>query len=407
MAFRIRKLGWKAGCVGLALFAGAQAGRVQAAPLDETDTVVPASAVSSAIVDSLIDDAMQDGSISTEERRLIMGQARRRLSGTEVAEIEARIATLPTTAATIGSVTNNTTTRPVADDAATANGNDCCDEAGCGGHFDNMYIFGASDGWAGPLDDDDGNNFGFRFGFNAGMPIDECRGIGAQFGMSYGAYNFHGRDSGNEESSIEEQWLFTLGIFKRADLCAPCPDRISWGFVYDHMVTDNIGEDGWEISLGMFRGQVGYALSHSDEVGLMASIRADDDEVDGSSNNEDATSAFDQLSVFWHHKWPFSADTTVYTGIVEDVGEWIFGAKGEVPISNCVSLFGGVHYILPSTSGGSDPNYAEEVWNVSAGVAYYPGGNAASKSVTGRRWMPLLPVADNGSFALDISPSSL
>jgi hypothetical protein len=407
MAFRIRKLGWQAGCVGLALFAGTQADRVQAAPQEDAEKVVQAAAVSSAIVDSLIEDAMEDGSITAEEKRLIMGQARRRLSGAEVAEIEARVATLPATSA-IGSVTKTTQTGQVMNgDVAAAAGDNCCDEAGCGGHFDNMYIFGASDGWAGPIDDDDGNNFGLRLGFNAGMPLDECRGIAAQFGMSYGAYNFHGRDTGDERSSIEEQWFFTLGVFKRADLCAACPDRVSWGIVYDHLITDNLGEDGWEVGLGQFRGQVGYALSHCDEVGLMASIRADDDEVDGSSNNEDATSAIDQLSVFWHHKWPFSADTTVYTGIVEDVGEWIFGAKGEVPISNCVSLFGGVHYILPSTSGGGSENYAEEIWNVTVGVAYYPGGNAVSKSVAGRRWMPLLPVADNGTFALDISPSSL
>jgi hypothetical protein len=44
----------------------------------------------------------------------------------------------------------------------------------------------------------------------------------------------------------------------------------------------------------------------------------------------------------------------------------------------------------------------EEFWNVTAGVAYYPGGKARATSVCGHRWMPLVPVADNGSFALDL-----
>jgi hypothetical protein len=86
----------------------------------------------------------------------------------------------------------------------------------------------------------------------------------------------------------------------------------------------------------------------------------------------------------------------------------VFGTKGEVPLSNCVSLFGGAQCILPSASGGSgNDKFAEEYWNVSVGFAYYPGGNAVSNTVAGRRWMPLLPVADNGSFAIDVDPNDL
>jgi hypothetical protein len=372
------------------------------------ETASPAASV--AIVESLIDDAMADGKVGAEERNLILSQARRRLSADEVAGIESRLASMAAPRATLGTRVQE------ADDAAAAatatakecEESACCDEAGCGGCWDNMYVFSAGDSWMGPIDDDDANNFGMRFGFNLGMPLSECRGIGVQLGGSYGIYNFHGRDSGAEQSSIEEQLFITAGVFKRADLCAPCPTQLSWGIVYDHLIADNIGEDAWEIGLGQIRWQCGYALSFSDEVGLMGSFRTGDDEVDGTSNNEDATSAIDQGSVFWHHKWVWGTDTTVYTGITEDVGAWIFGMRGEVPVSNCVSLFGGVHYILPSTSGGGDNDqFAQEIWNVSVGVAYYPGGNAVSKSVAGRRWMPLMPVADNGSFALDISPDRL
>jgi hypothetical protein len=418
MASRIRTLGWKAGCVGLALFAGTQAGRLQAAPQDDEENVVQASAVSFAIVDSLIEDAMEDGTISGEERRLIMGLARRRMNSTEIAEIESRIATLPAIPATIGSVTRSTTPGSIADDGyATANGNGngngngsgCCDEPGCGGLFDNMVIFAASDGWKSAVDDDDNNNFGVRFGFNAGVPLDKCRGIGAQFGMSYGVYDFHGRTAGNETSAIEEQYFFTLGAFQRSDLCAECPRPLSWGIVYDHMITDNLGEDGWEIGLGQLRGQVGYALSNTNEVGLMGALRIDKQRIDGDSNNQDSVSSLDNISIYHQHLWCWSANTRTYIGIAEDPGSFVFGAQGEVPLSNCVSLFGGSQYILPSADGGTSggQGFTEEYWNASVGVKYYPGGNAVSKSVSGRRWMPLLPVADNGSFSLDTNPNNL
>ena len=111
--------------------------------------------------------------------------------------------------------------------------------------------------------------------------------------------------------------------------------------------------------------------------------------------------ALDQANLFWHHKWSDAADTRVYTGIAAEPGEWVVGADGQVALTACWSLFGGFHFVLPS-AGAGDLGSQEEIWNVSAGVAYYPGGNAQSRSVCGRRWMPLLPVADNGSFALGI-----
>jgi Family of unknown function (DUF6666) len=410
MGIRFRMRVWKEGCLGLALCAGIDMNPLQAAP---DDTIVQASGTDAAMLDAMIEQALQDGSVSAEERKLIMGVARRKMTPADIAEAEARLAPLPDTSSVRSTVTHNTSTNAIVPDGATAsaiNAHDsCCDEAACGGFFDNLYVFFASDGWMGPIDDDDGNNFGYRFGFNAGVPISECRGIGAQFGLSYGRYNLTGRDAGNEQSKVEEQIFLSAGAFKRADLCAECPDRLVLGLVYDHMITDNTGEEAWEIGrLGQLRWQVGYVLSATDEVGLFGSLRLWEDAVDGPSNNADDIRALDQGSIYWHHKWCWSADTTVYFGIADNPGEWVLGAKGEVPISNCASLFGGVHYVMPSADGsGSRDAFAQEYWNVSVGVAYYPGGNAASKTVAGRRWMPLMPVADNGSFGIDIDPSNL
>ncbi len=400
--------------MGLALLAGGEQVRSQAAAQEPSqqasNDVVPVSATYVAIVESLIDDAMQDGTLSAEERKLILGQARRRLSGTELAQVEARLATLPSPAVTLGTTIPDQgqggAATPAAAPAAqaAADSKACCDEPGCGGWFDNMYYFAATDAWKGMVDDDIHSNFGFRAGVNLGVPLPylECHGIGGQIGLSGAMYDLHGRSAvggASENSSIERQLFLTTGVFQRADLCGDCPQPVSWGVAFDYMVSDNIGEESDEIHLGQWRGQIGYALDATNEVGLMASLGDDDDDMESAGVE---VHPINQVSAFYHRKWCNLADTRTYIGLAEEPGEFVIGSNGEVPLSSCLSLFGGFHYILPGTSGGAGGSeFAEDTWNVSVGMAYYPGGNAQTTTVAGRKWMPLLPVADNGSFALE------
>ena len=78
-----------------------------------------------------------------------------------------------------------------------------------------------------------------------------------------------------------------------------------------------------------------------------------------------------------------------------------------------LALYGNVNYILPGTTGGDtspnsvDNSYAEEAWNVSIGVVFYPGAKARSRSVSGPAGLPLLPVADNGTFAVNTPGGAL
>ncbi len=368
----------------------------------------------------LIEDAMSDRVIDASERRLILKQATRTLTEVEFAEIETRLNALPAQkpddikkAPHVDAAAPAPATQAAC--GATLDNRICSDDPGCGGLFDNYYIFGGFDAWSGPSDDDAANNFGTRIGFNLGAPLSQSRGIGGQFGMSYGAYNFHGRDNGAnlsafEGASIEDQIFITLGAFKRCNLSGDCPDRISWGLVYDHLITDNYSEHAWEFGIGQFRGQLGYALDCYNEVGFMFALHTNDEERALSGGQSSSVSALDQGSLYYRHHFCWGADTMLYVGLAEEPGDFIFGMRNEVPLSERCSLYANAQYILPSTSGGDDASrnmFAEEFWNVSVGFAFYPNCNAVSKSVCGRRWMPLLPVADNGSFAVDIAPNQL
>jgi hypothetical protein len=406
----------------------------------------------------MIDDAMRDGTIEANEREMILSQAKRLLSPIQVVDVESRLNTLPRAAVgrakigagvegvdddpvellpseatdeAIAEESSEPAPRPLArlsgvaiiddaqgkggparpvpaaeieDKSAAATGRSCGDDVCSTSLLNNMYLFAAADGWRGPIDGDLSNNFGTRIGFNAGMPLCKEKRIGGQFGMSYGAYDWHGRDEfapETEASSIEGQLFITTGIFKRCDLSGNCPDRISWGLVYDRMITDNTSPCTAELDVGQFRGQVGYACDANDEVGLWGSFTDGSDDSFSCLGAKHTTRSIDQVSLYWDHVWTTSAETRAYIGIAENPGEFVVGTNAQFPLNNCFALFGGVHYILPSTSGG-DPGFRDEIWNVSAGIAYYPGGNAIAKSVCGNNWLPLMPVADNGNFALDL-----
>ena len=99
-------------------------------------------------------------------------------------------------------------------------------------------------------------------------------------------------------------------------------------------------------------------------------------------------------------------------GGAEEPGEWTLGLLGQAPLNASVALFGGFNYVIPSAPSG-DPapgtsqHYAEEYWNVSFGIVWYPGCKAANPSVSGQRGLPLLPLADNGSFMLKAGTGDL
>jgi hypothetical protein len=82
-----------------------------------------------------------------------------------------------------------------------------------------------------------------------------------------------------------------------------------------------------------------------------------------------------------------------------DIQDWQFGATGDAPLSNWVSLYGNFNYAVPSARSGPAGS-GEEQFAMQIGIAYFFGGKAVSPSVTGQRGLPLLDVANNSSFLI-------
>ena len=288
-------------------------------------------------------------------------------------------------------------------EGAGAEGDACCCD-GIGTWWDNSLIFFAGDGWSNRVDNSQNNNFGFRTGINTGFALSDHSSIRGQIGASYAGYDFHGRDEssrpGAEMSAIEEQAFVTAGFYKPSYICEG--DRTNWGAVYDVMFTDNFGEHADEIILSQLRGQWGYALDEYNEVGVWGALRLDNDFAPSFG---DTVTPMDQVSAYWRHIWSRGGVTSIYLGGADDPGEIVFGLTGHIPLSDCVAGFGNVHYILPSTSGGDLHNngysdsFSEETWNITFGIVYYPGGKAVRDNVSSNPGLPLVPLADNGTFA--------
>ena len=247
------------------------------------------------------------------------------------------------------------------------------------------------------------NSMGAVAGFNSGIGLGNSK-VRAQVGASYGVYDFKGRtiDDPGQEASLEQQAYFTFGTYKRSDVC--CGDRISWGVVYDQFIGHQWGWTADEVHLGQLRGILGYALNEHNEVGVWGTAHTDDDVslISGVGAGIPTTiRAMHQVNAYWRHNWHFGANSMLYVGAVDkaDVGSWQFGMTNTAPLNHSTSLYGNFTYAAPGSATGL-VGAAEEQWYVSVGLVFSLGAKAQSATVSGNRGLPLLPVANNGSFLI-------
>ena len=284
-----------------------------------------------------------------------------------------------------------------------------CEASSCRGI---VASFGL-DSFKGISDGDFQSNFGAVTGLNAALPVPGLRnyGLGWQLGMSYGVYDFDGRDSSFEhQAQSQEQIFITTGFFHKAE----GDRRLSYGLVYDWMINNNWGEFGTAPTLGQWRGQIEYTLSGSNAVGVWGCLR--DLRSQQSTYNVYGLPAFvqtrgvDQVNFFWHHKFTAGADTWLWTGFPDrgslsrdgSLGNWMVGARVEVPLSERLALYANGSYFHPTASAGADASISSG-YDVSMGVTWYFGGNACSPSINGACGVPYMPVANNSTFLVDQS----
>lgn len=270
-----------------------------------------------------------------------------------------------------------------------------------------FLAFSGVDTFRSIVDGDFQSNFGSVTGANAAAPLPglEALGLGWQFGASYGLYDFSGRSSSSAHPSAAQQQIFiTTGLFHRGNN----GQRLSYGMVYDWMVNHNYGFMAASPTLGQWRGQAEWAFSGRNSLGLWATVR-DRGYDRGTNQNPLTLRPLSQLEIFWHHKYVQGADSWFYLGLptakklggLGTLGSLIMGGSAQVPISRQLAIYANAMYMWPSASPG--PTAAtQDAYNVSVGLAWYPGRNARTRTINGGCWLPYLPLANNSNFLVDI-----
>lgn len=284
--------------------------------------------------------------------------------------------------------------------------NRCC-ESGCQGCCDPggfcLAGFVTADGWKTKCDDDlsQSNNFGNRFGMLGALNLGSTfNGADAFLGASVGMYDYHGRANAanNADNKIELQTFAMMGLSKRANYCMG--DRFSWGASWDYMSDNRFGEMEGQLNhvdLHQVRLLLGRALNQNDEVGLWGAIPLNDDSFRAPNLRRYINvNAMPQVNAYWKRTWFQDAETELRVGWAEEPADVVLGLRSLIPLSDRTALFSNFAYFIPSTSAGDFSNnrvpqsFTEEYWNLTVGITVFTCG----------RRLPLIPMPDNGTFAV-------
>jgi hypothetical protein len=279
---------------------------------------------------------------------------------------------------------------------------ECGDELNHG-----LMLFFGYDAWKG-LPDGGWENNGLHTGFNYGTRLgafSELTGVGFQWGASMGVYNWSGTDYRVARlDQAQTQGFITYGFFRKPHT----ESRWTAGFVHDWMLNANYSVFAENPTLTQWRGQVGYAISDTNEIGAWGTWRHLSDTRDVAGFGPVTWRAIGQAAFYWQYKWEFGADSTLYFGVPEaeriagnhSLGDYLVGALATAPLNSYTALYTMVSYMHPSASPGVD-GANDEAWFFAIGLAFYPARNAKSVTLDQPRWMPLMPVANNGWFLVD------
>ncbi|HEX4150017.1 MAG TPA: DUF6666 family protein [Pirellulales bacterium] len=290
-----------------------------------------------------------------------------------------------------------------------------------------LYAFTEVATWRDFGNGDSSNNNGVAEGLNLGVPLPYLSewGFGAQLGFSYGDYNFSGRrnDAANN-NEVEQQWFVTGGFYRRAD----ADRRVSMGCVFDLMMNDNFGVFNAPPTMGQFRFQLGYAIGYFNEIGVWGTVEALSDTVQLSANHQSALNPaylsgtfmpVSMLNLYLKHKFGLGgAEGTLWVGVPKqsvltdpgiipgvaggfgsNFGILTLGSSLNVPLTDSLAFNANMTYLQPDVNTGF--TQTKDTWNISVGLAFYPGRAARSSTIAGRSSMPLMPVANNGTFLVN------
>jgi hypothetical protein len=259
----------------------------------------------------------------------------------------------------------------------------------------NLDFASSVEGFKGPMDLEDLNgDFGLGLGLNAGMPLFRRLGVGLQVGTKEILCDFKG--TVYTGAGTRNQDFTSFGLFQRIPYGE---GSLDWGFTYDWLFDSYYSA----FTFTQWRVKLAWEMNPWNEVGGWAAIRERGDSANLNEGENQLPVHFRPMSqgdFYWRHTWCNDVSLTGRLGLAQDPGEVVFGLDACVPLSPRLALTSSFTYILPNIPGG-EAGQSAEVWNISMGLEFVPGGFGHGPAA---RFAPLMPVADNGSMAIRSVP---
>jgi hypothetical protein len=217
-----------------------------------------------------------------------------------------------------------------------------------------------------------------------------------QIGVSYGLYNWDGRENlvfDSPQCVLNEAFVTAgLGYTYRGVVA---------GIVYDRIFTDNFGINNLTPTFDQLRLKAGYEVCR-EEIGIWGTVHLET--AHRTSIGIPITfRAVDQVNFYWTHNFANCAKTTVWAGLPyrcslmypgRIVGSYILGFAAKAPLTRCLYLdtYGSYMGARNTTPLRRSRCYAS---NISLGFTYYFNEPCFCNDTA------VMPVANNSNFLID------
>lgn len=241
-----------------------------------------------------------------------------------------------------------------------------------------------------------GNNWGGITALNLKAPLPASFSI--QLAGSYGLYDWYGRSSTLSSSgALQQQGFITFAVSKQTEKSS----GLNAGFAYDCMLNKNFGLFATNPLFYQIRGQMGYLIKASNEVGIWASygINVAHEEAQEITLRFRAIS---QVNLFWCHYYKNNGYTMIWAGtpyrrglMVTSgrPGTFTLGAQFSIPMTTYFAIQGTAAYMGARHVSGIKPssNYAADI---AIGITYTFGKRRIVHT-------PYMTPANNSNFMAD------